>query len=72
MCQRGQRLHRHGVSIVNTYAETVLAKSTTTRKLFAKFEGFSQILKEQSDEKIYLHVFTHPIAKTKNFKNLRI
>ena len=27
-----------------------------------KFEGFSQILKEQSDEKRYLGVFTHPIA----------
>ena len=34
----------------------------TTRTFLENFEGFSQILKEQSEEKMYLSVFTHPIA----------
>ena len=34
----------------------------TTGTLLENFEGFSQILKEQSGEKRYLGVFTHPIA----------
>ena len=46
-CHRSQRLRGHG----QDYADTL-----------KKFEGFSQILKEQSDEKRYLGVFTHPIA----------
>ena len=32
------------------------------RTLFENFEGFSQILKEQSGDNSYLDVFTHPIA----------
>ena len=36
--------------------------------LLENFEGFSQILKEQSGEKKYLGVFTHPIAIIKNMK----
>ena len=40
------------------YADTLM----TTQTLFENFEGFSQILKEQSGKKMYLDVFTHPIA----------
>ena len=39
-CRRFQRLRRHGVGVVNDYADT-----------FGNFEGFSQILKEQSGKK---------------------
>ena len=34
----------------------------TTRTLSENFEGFSQILKEQSGKKIYFGLFTNPIA----------
>ena len=37
-------------------------------KLFEIFEGFSQILKEQSSKKMYLGVFTHPTEIIKNLK----
>ena len=39
--------------------------------LFENFEGFSQLLKEQSDKKIYLDVFTHSIAIIKKHENRR-
>ena len=57
-CQQSQRLRRHCVSVVNDYADT----DKTTWTLSENFEGFSQILKEQSGEKKYLGVFTNPIA----------
>ena len=41
----------------------------TTWTLFENFEGFSQILQEQSDKKRYLGVFTHQIAKIEKFEN---
>ena len=41
-----------------TYADT----SMTMRTLFENFDGFSQILKEQSGEKSDLNVFTNPVA----------
>ena len=40
----------------------------TTQTLFENFEGFSQILNEQSGNKMYLGMFTHPIAIIKKFK----
>ena len=46
-CRRSQRLRGH----INEYADT-----------FENFEGFAQILKEQSGKKRYLGVFTHTIA----------
>ena len=63
-CQLCQRLRGHGVGVVNNYANT----DKTTRTLLENFEGFSQILKEQSGEKRYLGVFTNPIAIFKNMK----
>ena len=47
--------------------DTVFAKNVCQRSqrlcgLFENFEGFSQILKEQSGDNSYLDVFTHPIA----------
>ena len=51
-------LRGHCVGVVNNYADT----SMTMWTLFENFEGFSQILKEQSGKKRYLGVFTHPIA----------
>ena len=48
-----------------TFAEIVLDYADTdktTRTLSENFEGFSQILKEQSGEKMYLGVFTNPTA----------
>ena len=50
-----RKLH---VGVVNDYPDT----TKTKRTLLENFEGFSQILKEQSGEKRYLGVFTHPIA----------
>ena len=47
-----------GVGVVNDYADT----DKTTRTFSENFEGFSQILKEQSGEKRYLVVFSNPIA----------
>ena len=47
-CWRSQRLCRHGVGVVNDYADT-----------FGNFEGFSQILKKQSGKKgiqMFLHI----------------
>ena len=55
-CQRSQRLPGHGVGIVIDFTDK------TTPTLFESFEGFSQIIKEQSVEKRYLSVFTNPIA----------
>ena len=40
----------------------VVDMTKTMRTLSVNFEGFSQILKEQSGEKRYLGVFTHPIC----------
>ena len=34
----------------------------TTQTFLENFEGFSQILKEQSEEKRFLGVFTNPIV----------
>ena len=51
--------------VVIDYADT----SMTTWTLFENFEGFSQILKEQSGKKRYLGVFTHPIAIIWKFEN---
>ena len=54
-CQRSQRLRRHGVGVVNDYADT----TRTTQTLLENFEGFSHILKEQSGEKgiwVCLHI----------------
>ena len=54
-CPHGQRLHGHGVGIVNNYEDTLM----TTQTLFKNFEGFSQILKEQSGKKgiwVCLHI----------------
>ena len=56
------------VRVVVDYADTVSASTMvsrtykTMRTLVEKFEGFSQILKEQSGEKSYIDVFTRPIA----------
>ena len=65
---RSRWLRRHSVGIVNDYTDT----SMTTRTLFENFESFSQILKEQSGKKMYLGVFTHPIAIIKKSENCRI
>ena len=46
-----------GVRLVNNYADTDI----TTQTLLKTFEGFSQILKEQSGKKRYLGVFTKTI-----------
>ena len=51
-------LCRHVVSVVNDYKDT----NKTMGTLSENFTGFSQILQEQSGEKRYLGVFTHPIA----------
>ena len=51
---RGKRVS----TCVNDYADT----SMTTRTLFANFEGFSQISKEQSGKKRYSGVFIYPTA----------
>ena len=54
-----------------TFAEIVLDYADTdktTRTLSENFEGFSQILKEQSGEKRYLGVFTNPIAIISKYK----
>ena len=56
----------NGVGVVNKYVNT----DKTMRTLSENFEGFSQILKEQSDEKWYLGVFTNSIEKFKNMKTL--
>ena len=49
----------------NNFTDTMSAWSTTTLSVvnntFEKFEGFSQILKEQSGDKRYLGVLTNPI-----------
>ena len=62
--QHSQRLHGHRVSIVNDYvdtvsvkivvdyADTMLASYKTTQTLSKNIEGFSQILKEQSGERV--------------------
>ena len=51
-CQHSQRLRGHGVSAVNDYPDT----DKTMRTLLKNFKGFSQILKEQCGEKMYLGV----------------
>ena len=53
------------MGVVNNYSDT----SMTTWTLFENFEGFSQILQEQSDKKRYLGVFTHQIAIIEKFEN---
>ena len=53
-----QRQHGRGVGVANDYVDTTKA----THTLLENFEGFSQILKEQSGEKKYLGVFTNPLA----------
>ena len=42
------------------------------RTLSENFEGFSEILKEQSGKKSYLGAFTHPIAIIQKYENIRI
>ena len=49
-CRGSCWLRRHRVHIVNDYADM----DKTTQKLYENFEGFWQILKEQSDKKSYL------------------
>ena len=44
----------------------------TTQTFFENFEGFSQILKEQSGEKSYLCLFANSIAIIKKYENIRI
>ena len=39
---------------------------------FGNFDGFSQILKEPSGEKIYLNVFTNLIALIKKYEIIRL
>ena len=56
------------VDVVSDYADT----SMTTQTLFENFEGFLQMLKEQSGKKRCLGVLTHPTAIIKNFENRRI
>ena len=53
-------------------ADTVSAKSLTTRTLLENLDGFSQILKGHSSEKKYLGVFTYPIALIKKYENWRL
>ena len=65
LCQRSQLLCRH---VVNKYADT----DKTTQTLLENFEGFSQILKEQSGEKKYLGLFTNPIAIILKYEIVRI
>ena len=63
-CQHSRWLHKYRVGVVNDYADT----DKTTRTLSENFEGFSQILKEQSGKKCYFGAFTHPIAIIKNLQ----
>ena len=49
-CRGSCWLRRHRVHIVNDYADM----DKTTQTLYENFEGFWQILKEQSDKKSYL------------------
>ena len=56
VCLHSRWSSGHGVGVVK--ADT----SMTMWTLFENFEGFSQILKEQSGKKRYLGVFTHPMA----------
>ena len=65
-CQCSQRLCGHGVSVVNDYADT----DKTTQTLSENFEGFSQILKEQLGEQMYLGVFTSQIAIIWKYENV--
>ena len=65
LCQRSQLLCRH---LVNKYADT----DRTTQTLLENFEGFSQILKEQSEEKRFLGVFTNPIVIIQKYENICI
>ena len=67
MCQVvNNYICEHCVSVVNDYAytRTPCPRDTikTMRTLLDNFEGFSQILKEQSGKKMYLGLVTHPIA----------
>ena len=58
-----------------TYVHEVIDYADTdkiTPTLSKNYEGFPQILKEQSDEKRYLGVFTNPIAIIKKFANICI
>ena len=48
-CLQSRWLWQHRVLVVVDYADT----SMTTRTLFENFEGFSQILKEQSGKKVF-------------------
>ena len=49
----------HSVGIVNDYPDMY----KTTQTLSENFEGFSQILKEQSGKKVtWVHLCIHPIA----------
>ena len=58
-CKRSQRLRGHShhfVHVVNNCVDM----DKTTPTLLENFEGFSQILKEQSDEKKVLGCFYNP------------
>ena len=59
-----QRLCRHSVGIVNDYADT----SMTSQTLFEYFEGFLQILKEQSGKKgIWVCLSGHGVSIVNNY-----
>ena len=50
------------------FADTVSAKLLTMLTPIANFEGYTQILKDQSRKKKYFGVFTCPLAVIKNMK----
>ena len=75
MCWNSHWLRGHDVGVVIDYEDNsvgVVNKYVNTDKtmwtLSENFEGFSQILKEQSDEKWYLGVFTNLIENLKIWK----
>ena len=60
---RCSRLPReHDVSVVVDYADMTMTMYVLCGHYWKNFEGFSQILQEQSGEKRYSGVFTHPKA----------
>ena len=59
-CSRLPR--EHDVSVVVDYADMTMTMYVLCGHYWKNFEGFSQILQEQSGEKRYSGVFTHPKA----------
>ena len=51
------------------YADTVSAKLLTMLTPIPNFEGYTQILKDQSRKKKYFGVFTCPLAVIKKYEN---